>query len=279
MLFRETTLSASWCYILEASPWWGGISERMVQVAKRSPRNILLKSKLTYEELLTVIFEIESVVNWRPLCYVYDDGIEEVITPSHLLLGRRVLTKLDSDFNENNMDRDVLSRRVHYLQALIVHYCNRWWREHLPELRERHKLTNVIPYRQIKLNEVVIIEETHVPRSRWKIDHVEEFVTSKDGFNPGCKLCVIGKQGHYFVKRPVNKLCPLGIQNFINSVVKNSNENDDVIDYGRANRPQRLAAERHWFDNWINKNKIEWLINCLQIKVGSVKNEASIYLH
>ena len=98
----------------------------MVQVVKRSLRKILSKSKLTYEELLTIICEIESVVNLRQLCYIYDDSIEEVITPSHLLHGRRVLTKLDRDFNENNMDYDDLSRRVHYLQILIVHYWNRW---------------------------------------------------------------------------------------------------------------------------------------------------------
>ena len=49
------------------------------------------------------------------------------------------------------------------------HYWNRWRREYLSELCERHKLINVIPDRQIKLNEVVIIEETHVPRTRWKI--------------------------------------------------------------------------------------------------------------
>ena len=59
----------------------------MVQVVKRSLRNILSKSKLTYGELLTVICEIESVFSSRPLCYVYDDSIEEVIMPSHLLLG------------------------------------------------------------------------------------------------------------------------------------------------------------------------------------------------
>ena len=67
------------------------------------------------------------------------------------------------------------------------------------ELRERHKLTNVIPDRQIKINEVIIIEETHVPRSRWKIGQVEEFITSKDGFNRRCKLRMIGKRGHYFI--------------------------------------------------------------------------------
>ena len=201
----------------------------MVQVVKRSLRKLLSKSKLTYEELLTVICEIESVVNSRPLCYVYDDSIEEVITPSQLLLGRRILTKLDSGFNENKMDCDALSKRVHYLQTLIVHYWKRWRRQYLPELCERHKLTNVIPDCQIKLNEVVIIEETHVRRSRWKMDQLEEFIASKDGFNRGCKLCVIGRRGHYFIKRPVNKLYPLEIRNSDNSVVKNSSGNDDVI--------------------------------------------------
>ena len=107
-----------------------------------------------YEELLTVICEIESVINSRPLCYVYDDSIEEVITPSHLLLVGCILIKLDGDLNENNMDCDLnennmdcdaLSRRVHYLQTLIVHYWNRYRGEYLSELRERRKLTNVIP--------------------------------------------------------------------------------------------------------------------------------------
>ena len=172
------------------------------------------KSKLTYEELLTVIYEMKSVVNSRPLCYVNDDSSEEVITPSHLLLGRRVLTKFYSDFNESNMDCDALSRRVHYLQTLIDHFWNRWRQDHLFELRERHKLIiNVIPDREIKLNEVVIREETHVPKSRWKIVQVKEFVTSKDGFNCGCKLPLIDRRGHYFNKRPVNKLYPLKIRN------------------------------------------------------------------
>ena len=213
------------------------------------------KSKLTYEELLTVICEIESVVSSRPLCYVYNDSIEEVITPSHLLLGRGVLTKLDIDFNENNLDCNILSRLVHYLQTLIVHYWNRWKQEYLSELRERHELTNVILDRQIKLNEVVIIEETHTPRLRWKIGQVEEFVTSKDGFNRGCKLRVIGKGRHYFIKRPVNKLYTLEIRDSDNLVVRNSSENDDVIDYGRANRPKRLAADRGKLLRLLNKQK------------------------
>ena len=171
------------------------------------------------------------------------------------MLGRRVLTKFNSDINENNINRDALSRRIHYLQTLIDHYWNRWRREYLSELRERHKLTNVIPDRQIKLIIVVIIEETHVPRSRWKIGQVEESFTSENGFNRGCKLRVIGKRGYYFIKRPVNKLYPLEIPNSDNSVVKEISENDDIIDYGKPNKPKRLVADRGTLIRRLNKKK------------------------
>ena len=84
-------IHADWKFILQASPWWGGFWERLVQSVKRCLRKTLGKSKLNYEELYTVIVEIESVLNSRPLCYIYDDEIDDVITPSHLMHGRRIL--------------------------------------------------------------------------------------------------------------------------------------------------------------------------------------------
>ena len=72
------------------------------------------------------------MVNSRPLCYVYDDSIEEIITPSHLLLGRRLLTKFNNELNKNNISFDALSRPVDYLTTLIDHYWNRWNRNICP---------------------------------------------------------------------------------------------------------------------------------------------------
>ena len=118
------------------------------------------------------------------------------------------------------------------MQTLIGHYWNRWRREYLSKLCELHKHTNIISDHQIKLNPAVIIEETHITRSRWKIGQAVEFSTSNYGFNCGCKLCM------------TDKMNPLEIRNSDNSVVKDSSENDDAIDDGRANRPKRLAAER-----------------------------------
>ena len=63
------------------------------------------------------------------------------------------------------------------------------------------------------------------------------------------------KGGNYFIKRPINKLHPLEIRNSDNSVFKDSSENNDVIYYGRANRPKRLAAERGALIGRLNKQK------------------------
>ena len=76
-------INSEWTFILEASPWWGGFWERMVKSAKRCLRKTLGKALLDFEELLTVIVEIESTLNSRPICYIYDDTIDEVLTPSH----------------------------------------------------------------------------------------------------------------------------------------------------------------------------------------------------
>ena len=66
-----------------------------MQSVKRSLRKILLRSSVNYEELNTIIVEIEAIVNSRPLTYICDDEVEEVLTPSHLLLGKRLFTNTE----------------------------------------------------------------------------------------------------------------------------------------------------------------------------------------
>ena len=82
-------MGSEWRFILEVSPWWGGFWERLIQSAKRCLRKCLGKTKLSYEELHTVLAEVECVLNSRPLCYIYSDSVDKGITPSHLSLGRR----------------------------------------------------------------------------------------------------------------------------------------------------------------------------------------------
>ena len=55
-----TSLQIKWKFIIEASPWWGGFRERLVQSTKRILRKSLFRVTVTYEELLTLTVEIDQ---------------------------------------------------------------------------------------------------------------------------------------------------------------------------------------------------------------------------
>lgn len=53
------------------------------------------QASLTHDELVTAITEIESIINSRSLSYISAEDIEEPLTPSHLIIGRRILNLPD----------------------------------------------------------------------------------------------------------------------------------------------------------------------------------------
>ena len=81
-----------WKYNLEEAPWWRGFWERMVKSTTRCLKKALKNARLSYDELSTILIEVEEVLNSRPLAYVQAEGKEEALTPSNLLLGRRIRT-------------------------------------------------------------------------------------------------------------------------------------------------------------------------------------------
>ena len=94
-----------WNFILDLSPWRGGFWGRLIQMFKRSMRKVLQKNKLTYEELQTLVREIEGIINAHPLCNIFDDSPDTVVTPSHLIYGRNLLTEIPADDAKNNYSK------------------------------------------------------------------------------------------------------------------------------------------------------------------------------
>ena len=88
----------------------------------------------------TVLYEVERIVNNRPLTHTYPDDIETCVTPNHLLYGRRLEQK---SLNSNNLhsfkdiDIVVYSKEV---EGVLSHFWNRWHTEYLSELKEQHKI-------------------------------------------------------------------------------------------------------------------------------------------
>ena len=99
-------LTRDWIFNVERAPWWGGAFERMVKSTKRCLRKLIGKAQFSYDELVTVLAEIESVINSRPLTYVSVDDVEEPLTPSHL---RRILDLPDHLSHLDNLADEYFS--------------------------------------------------------------------------------------------------------------------------------------------------------------------------
>ncbi|GBN23577.1 hypothetical protein AVEN_273914-1 [Araneus ventricosus] len=94
---------------------------------KQLLRKVLGRASVTYEEMATLLCKCESVVNGRPLTYLYDDPNESrAIKPSDFIQ--------DIKGNET-VDLDIVdAKQIRYLQNLHCELCLRSQKEYLAEL-------------------------------------------------------------------------------------------------------------------------------------------------
>lgn len=118
----------------------------MVRCTKGCLKKTLGSASLTYEELITVLTQIENVLNSRQLTYVYEDEIEEPLTPSLLMLGRRLLSngtvkESAAGQSQSQVSSVDITKRVKDLKLLLEHFSSRCQREYLTELPQFHQYT------------------------------------------------------------------------------------------------------------------------------------------
>ena len=120
--------ATKWQFNLPSVPLWGGIFERMI----RSMKRCLRQSRVDYKQLHTLLAEIQTIINNKPLTFLYYEPTEKVLTPGHLLFGRKInLENISKSISFNNED---LNKRSQHFHNLLEHFRNRWRTEYLTEL-------------------------------------------------------------------------------------------------------------------------------------------------
>ena len=200
-----------WLFIPKRAPWFGGFYERLIGLTKNALKKVLGRRFLTFDELHTVLVEIEAMLNDRPLTYVSDEVSDpQPLTPSHFLYGRK-LTSLPHDIFDTDELSDPtfgssssdLQRRAVLMAEVQNQFCRRWSSEYLNSLRDRDRnIGKGLTENQIKKGDIVLVHEDNTPRVKWSLARVEELVYGNDGLVRSASI----RTSRGITNRPIVKL-------------------------------------------------------------------------
>lgn len=126
-----------WRFNPPSAPHFGGIWEAAVKSTKHHLRRVIGDGILTYEELSTVLAQVEVCLNSRPLLPLSDDPEDiSALTPGHFLVGSALNAVPEPSLSSEPSNRHT---RWQLVQQIRDHFWDRWAKEYLQSLHPRQK--------------------------------------------------------------------------------------------------------------------------------------------
>nr|XP_046491130.1 uncharacterized protein LOC124223331 [Neodiprion pinetum] len=124
-----------WSFIPPNAPHYGGLWEAGVKSVRHHLKRVMGEHTLTFEELSTVLVEIEACLNSRPLSALSSDLEDlQALTPFHFLGGSTSALLPEEDLSDEPQNR---LNRFQLLQRIRNQFWRRWYSEYLLHLQER----------------------------------------------------------------------------------------------------------------------------------------------
>ncbi|XP_036320401.1 uncharacterized protein LOC118734827 [Rhagoletis pomonella] len=122
---------------LARAPHFGGLWEAAVKSAKEHLYRTLMNTRLTYEELTTVLIEIEAILNSRPIAPISSDPSNfEALSPGHLLIGCSLKSLPEQPSIGVEINQIEQWRRITVIKE---RFWRRWSLDYINELQTRVK--------------------------------------------------------------------------------------------------------------------------------------------
>lgn len=188
-------------FIPPRAPHFGGLWEAAVKSAKHLLVRSLGNASLTYEELETLVIEIEAILNSRPISPMSNDSNDiAALTPGHFLIGEPLTAQIDAQAKSTNTS---LATRWKLVSRLKHEFWSRWSRDYLNELQYRNKWQE--RSKNLKEGDIVVIKEDNVPVMKWPLGRV---IKTYKGINEIVRVADVKTASGVF-KRAVRYLAPL----------------------------------------------------------------------
>ncbi|KAK9509896.1 hypothetical protein O3M35_004787 [Rhynocoris fuscipes] len=196
------TEGIEWKFIPARSPHFGGIWEAGVKCIKHHLKRTIGGAILNFEELYTILAQIEAVLNSRPLTILSSSPDDLVpLTPAHFLVGGSLLIPAEEDYTTININR---LKRWRMVQAMVQHFWKRWASEFLMQLQQRGKWKE--ESRNMQVGDIVLLDSTSLPPQNWIIAKVTKIHPGKDGV---VRVATVTTSSGKQLTRAVTKLYPL----------------------------------------------------------------------
>ncbi|XP_062712563.1 uncharacterized protein LOC134289882 [Aedes albopictus] len=164
-------------FIPARSPHFGGIWEAGVKSFKYHFRRIMGQKAFSMDQLLTVVAQIESVLNSRPLVPISDSPDDlSAITPGHFLIGEPLVSIPEPDLLQLSPNRVT---RLQDMQRSVQDLWRCWSRDYVSQLHQRSKWRR--PSLDVKKGQLVLLKEDNYPPLQWPLGRIVETITGSDG--------------------------------------------------------------------------------------------------
>lgn len=168
-----------WKFSTPEAPWTNGVTERMVGIFKRQLKITLRKELLTVKSLETLIIELTSIINDRPLGVMQQNPNEWTnVTPNLLIFGRHlggIQAPTAAKLSTTSYSDLWIERK-----RIIDQFWDEWRKQYLQELSVDKKWLNAYSP-VIKEGDVVILKPDTMEKNVWKLARITAVQTTQDG--------------------------------------------------------------------------------------------------
>ena len=193
--------NVNWHFNPPRSSHQGGFYETFFRLVRKIMRSLIGEATVDEFELLTLITEIERILNDRPITQLSSKTDDlSTITPSMILSGS---VESDAPFDVF-IKADGYRRSWRKTQYLADLFWERWINQYLPLLQPRHKWFETVP--SLKPGDLVLIVDESTKRGHWPKTIVKEVMP--DSNHLVRRVLIRAADGSEFV-RDIRKLCLL----------------------------------------------------------------------
>lgn len=152
-----------WIFMKPAAPHQGGIYEAAVKSAKFHLKRIIGARKYTYGNLMTLLIQIEAILNSRPMYALSDDPNDmQALRPGHFIIGESFI--VPPPIEVPNQTNNSIKRIREEQRAMLENFWKRWENEYLTTLLQRKKWTKEKEH--FRLGQLALIADENLAPAR-----------------------------------------------------------------------------------------------------------------